>query len=401
MRKTKFKESGRKMYKIKTFNKIAKEGLTQLGENIKVDKTEDYDGIILRSYNLHNEQLADSCKVVVRAGAGVNNVPVEECSKKGIVVMNTPGANANAVKELVIASLIIAARNLDKATDWVQTLKDKNVNVAETVEKEKSNFKGKELQGKKVGVIGLGAIGVLVANALYELGMEVYGYDPYLSIEHAWSINKNINRSYDIERIFQRCDFVTIHVPLLESTKNLVNEQVLRGAKEGIKVFNLARGGLVDEDAILRAVEDGSVSYYVTDIPNEKVLGRENVVCIPHLGASTVESESNCAVMAGKEIRDFLENGNIKNSVNFPDCDLGVKTTTARICLIHKNIPNMVGQISSLLASNDVNIANMINKSKGENAYTMIDADSEISEHIETTLKSVEGITSVRVLKND
>ena len=291
------------MYKIKTFNKIAKEGLTQLGENIRVDKGEDYDGVILRSYNLHEEKLSDNCKVVVRAGAGVNNVPVDSCTEKGIVVMNTPGANANAVKELVIASLIMTARNLDKATDWVQTLKDKNVDVAKTVEKEKSNFKGNELQGKRVGVIGLGAIGVLVANALYELGMEVYGYDPYLSIEHAWSINKNINRSYDIERIFQRCDFVTIHVPLLESTKNLVNEQVLRNAKDGIKVLNLARGGLVDEDAILKAVEDGSVSYYVTDIPNEKVLGKENVICIPHLGASTVESEANCAVMAGKEIR--------------------------------------------------------------------------------------------------
>ena len=389
------------MYKIKTFNKIAKEGLTQLGENIRVDKGEDYDGVILRSYNLHEEKLSDNCKVVVRAGAGVNNVPVDSCTEKGIVVMNTPGANANAVKELVIASLIMTARNLDKATDWVQTLKDKNVDVAKTVEKEKSNFKGNELQGKRVGVIGLGAIGVLVANALYELGMEVYGYDPYLSIEHAWSINKNINRSYDIERIFQRCDFVTIHVPLLESTKNLVNEQVLRNAKDGIKVLNLARGGLVDEDAILKAVEDGSVSYYVTDIPNEKVLGKENVICIPHLGASTVESEANCAVMAGKEIRDFLENGNIKNSVNFPECDLGDMASNARICIIHKNVPNMVGQISSLLASNDVNIANMINKSRGENAYTMIDVDNDVNDYIEKTLKEVEGITSVRILKND
>lgn len=241
----------------------------------------------------------------------------------------------------------------------------------------------------------------MVANALYELGMEVYGYDPYLSIEHAWSINKNINRSYDIERIFQRCDFVTIHVPLLESTKNLVNEQVLRNAKDGIKVLNLARGGLVDEDAILKAVEDGSVSYYVTDIPNEKVLGKENVICIPHLGASTVESEANCAVMAGKEIRDFLENGNIKNSVNFPECDLGAMVSNARICIIHKNVPNMVGQISSLLASNDVNIANMINKSRGENAYTMIDVDNDVNDYIEKTLKEVEGVTSVRILKND
>lgn len=388
------------MYKIKTFNKIAKEGLNLLGENVKVEDNDNYDGIILRSYNLNDENISDSCKVIARAGAGYNNVPVEQCTEKGVVVMNTPGANANAVKELVLCAFLLAARNVTKGANWIQTL-DKNDDVAKIVEKEKSNFKGNELLGKKVGVIGLGAIGVLVANALDALGMEVYGYDPYLSVEHAWSINKNINRSYDLERIFQRCDFVTIHVPLMDSTKDTVNKELLSKAKDNIKIINLARGGLVNDDAILEAVESGKVACYVTDFPNEKLLGNENIICIPHLGASTPESETNCAVMAARQVREYLENGNIKNSVNFPECDLGQMASKARICIIHKNIPNMVGQFSSLLASNDVNIANMINKSKGENAYTMIDIDSDVSEYIENTLKEVKGIISVRVLHND
>ncbi|WP_290770578.1 phosphoglycerate dehydrogenase [Anaerofustis sp.] len=388
------------MYKIKTFNKIAKEGLNLLGENVKVEDNDNYDGIILRSYNLNDENISDSCKVIARAGAGYNNVPVEQCTEKGVVVMNTPGANANAVKELVLCAFLLAARNVTKGANWIQTL-DKNDDVAKIVEKEKSNFKGNELLGKKVGVIGLGAIGVLVANALDALGMEVYGYDPYLSVEHAWSINKNINRSYDLERIFQRCDFVTIHVPLMDSTKDTVNKELLSKAKDNIKIINLARGGLVNDDAILEAVESGKVACYVTDFPNEKLLGNENIICIPHLGASTPESETNCAVMAARQVREYLENGNIKNSVNFPECDLGQMASKARICIIHKNIPNMVGQFSSLLASNDVNIANMINKSKGENAYTMIDIDSDVSEYTENTLKEVKGIISVRVLHND
>ncbi len=388
------------MYKIKTFNKIAEEGLNLLGNNIQVEDTKDYDGIILRSYNLKEEPISDNCKIIARAGAGYNNVPVEDCTNKGIVVMNTPGANANAVKELVLCAFFMAARNIIKGTKWVQSL-ERNEEVTNIIEKEKSNFKGNELAGKKVGVIGLGAIGVLVANALDALGMEVYGYDPYLSVEHAWSINKNINRSYDVEKIFEKCDFVTIHVPLMESTKDTVNKEILDKAKDNIKIFNLARGGLVNDDDILEAVNSGKVSCYVTDFPNEKLLGNENIICIPHLGASTPESETKCAVMAARQVREYLENGNIINSVNFPNCDLGAMESKARICIIHKNIPNMVGQFTSLLASNDVNIANMINKSKGENAYTMIDTDTDVSEYIEETLNNVDGIVSVRVLHND
>lgn len=388
------------MYKIKTFNKIAEEGLNLLGKNIEVQDSKDYDGIILRSFNLKEEPISKECKVIARAGAGYNNVPVEECTKNGVVVMNTPGANANAVKELVLCAFLMAARNIIKGTKWVQSL-DKNSDVTGIIEKEKSNYKGNELAGKKVGVIGLGAIGVLVANALDSLGMEVYGYDPYLSVEHAWSINKNINRSYDVEKIFEKCDFVTIHVPLMESTKDTVNKEVLDKAKYNIKIFNLARGGLVNDDDILEAVNSGKVSCYVTDFPNEKLLGNENIICIPHLGASTPESETKCAVMAARQVREYLENGNIINSVNFPNCDLGAIESKARICIIHKNIPNMVGQFTALLASNDVNIANMINKSKGENAYTMIDTDTDVSEYIEETLNNVEGIVSVRVLHND
>ena len=283
------------MYYVKTLNKIAKEGLDLFDkEQINVsEKEENYDGVILRSYNLKEEVLPLTCKAVARAGAGVNNINIEECSKRGIVVMNTPGANANSVKELVLGAMFMAARNINKGIDWIQTL-SKDEDVASIVEKEKSNFKGNELLGKRVGVIGLGAIGVLVANALNDLGMEVYGYDPYLSVEAAWKINKNINRSIDLEKIFKRCDYITIHVPLNDSTRDTVNEELLSKAKKGITIINLARGGLVNDDAIIKAVESKKVKYYITDFPNEKLLGYENIICIPHLGASTPESETNC-----------------------------------------------------------------------------------------------------------
>lgn len=388
------------MYNIKTFNKIAKEGLKLFTEDYKIDKEENYDAVLLRSYKLHDEPLSSDCKVIARAGAGVNNIPIEECSKKGIVVMNTPGANANAVKELVIAAFLMASRNIVQGANWTSTLKG-NDDVAKTVENEKSNFKGNELKGKKVGVIGLGAIGVLVANALNDLGMKVYGYDPYLSVKSAWSINQNINRSFDIERIFKYCDYVTIHVPLMEATRDTVNAEILSTAKNGIKIINLARGGLVNDDAIVDAVESGKVSCYVTDFPNDKVVGRENIMCLPHIGASTPESEINCAVMATEQVKEFLETGNIKHSVNYPDCDMGAIASKARICITHENIPNMLGQFSSILASNNVNIANMLNKSRDNYAYTMIDIDSSIDDYVIETLQNIEAVSKIRIIYND
>ncbi len=389
------------MYYVKTLNKIAKEGLDLFDkEQINVsEKEENYDGVILRSYNLKEEVLPLTCKAVARAGAGVNNINIEECSKRGIVVMNTPGANANSVKELVLGAMFMAARNINKGIDWIQTL-SKDEDVASIVEKEKSNFKGNELLGKRVGVIGLGAIGVLVANALNDLGMEVYGYDPYLSVEAAWKINKNINRSIDLEKIFKRCDYITIHVPLNDSTRDTVNEELLSKAKKGITIINLARGGLVNDDAIIKAVESKKVKYYITDFPNEKLLGYENIICIPHLGASTPESETNCAKMAVTQLEDLLINGNISNSVNYPNCEMGPLNGNIRICITHENVPNMVSQISTILAKAEVNIGNMINKSKGEYAYTMIDVDSMPNDEAVELLNTIEKVSGVRLIYN-
>ena len=389
------------MFKVKTFNKIAPEGLKELGDNFVVDPDcNDYDAVILRSYKLHDEKFPETCKVIARAGAGYNNVPVDRCTEEGIVVMNTPGANANAVKELVICAFLLGARNIMRGATWVQSLSEDD-DVAKLVEKEKSRFKGNELDGKKVGVIGLGAIGVRVANALDRFGCEVYGYDPYISVEHAWNIRRSINRSYDIARIFEMCDFVTIHVPLSDATRDLIDEEILKNCKPGIRVINLARGGIVNDDAIVKYVENGRVAKYVTDFPNEKLIHKENIICIPHLGASTPESESNCAIMAAKQVRNYLENGNIVNSVNFPNCDLGVMESEARICMIHKNIPNVIGSFSSILARNEINIANMSNKSRGPLAYSLVDTDTDVPESVIAELEKINGVTSIRVIKNN
>ncbi len=384
------------MYTIKTMNKIAKEGLDLLKEDFSLCEENNYDGIILRSYNLHSENIPITCKAIARAGAGVNNIPLDKCSTQGIVVMNTPGANANAVKELVLLGVLLSARNVYRASNWVQSLDTSKEDIVKLVEKKKSNYTGLEIQGKKAGVIGLGAIGVLVANTLQDLGMEVYGYDPFLSVEAAWNINQNINKCDNLEFLLENCDFVSLHIPLLESTKRIINKKILETAKDGIKILNFARGGLVCDEGIIEAVESGKVGYYVTDFPNDKLLGYDNIICVPHLGASTPESEENCARMAVIQIQEFLSRGNIKNSVNYPDCDMGKIFSKMRICITHKNVPNMLGQISTILADGDVNIENMINKSKDDLAYTMIDVDVIPNDETVERLNIIEGVYMVR-----
>ena len=387
------------MYKVKLMNKISSEGLDYFNEDYEYGETlENEDAILLRSASLHEYEFTNNVKAIARAGAGVNNIPVEKCSEKGIVVFNTPGANANAVKELVLCALFLSSRKIVESIEWVNTLKD-DENIGKTAEKGKSNFVGPEIEGKKLGVIGLGAIGVLVANAANKLGMEVYGYDPYLSIDAAWNLSRTIKHSKSLDEIYSKCDYITVHVPLLDSTKKMINKEAFDKMKDGVVLLNFARDLLVDEDALIEAVESGKVKKYVTDFANETVAGREGILVTPHLGASTEESEENCAEMAVKEIRDYLENGNIKNSVNYPNCDMGTCVAVGRISLAHSNTPNMISQVTKILGSEGLNIADMTNKSKGEFAYTLIDLESAASAKALDELKEIEGMYRVRVVK--
>ncbi len=386
------------MTKILALNKIAECGLEHLPKTqYEVSSSlENPEGIILRSFSMHEMELPESLLAVARAGAGVNNIPVDKCADKGIVVFNTPGANANAVKELVLAGLLLSSRKITEGINWTQSLAG-NEGVAKLVEKGKGEFVGPEIQGKKLGVIGLGAIGVLVANAALELGMEVYGYDPYISVEAAWKLSGRIINTQKLDTIYEQCDYISIHVPLLNDTKNMFNEAVFAKIKKGVRILNMARAELVDNKAIIAALEDGIVASYVTDFPTDEVLGVKNIITIPHLGASTPESEDNCAVMAAIELKDYLEHGNIKNSVNFPDCELEY-TGKTRICVIHANVPNIVGPITTACGNKSINIANMINKSKGKYAYTIIDIDNATSEGLEHELLKIDGIIKVRVI---
>lgn len=387
------------MYNIKILNKISPKGLGLLQKecyNVAED-IEQPDGIILRSFNMHDMELSDSLKAIARAGAGVNNIPIEKCSEKGIVVFNTPGANANAVKELTIASLLLSNRKIVDGIAWAKTLKGEGENVGKLVEKGKSNFTGPEVQGKKLGVIGLGAIGVMVANAAIALGMEVQGYDPYISVDAAWGLSRSVQKAADLQSLLATSDYITLHVPLLDETKNMINAETFAVMKKGVRLLNMSRGGLVNNADLKNAIRDGIVACYVTDFPSEELLDMENVIAIPHLGASTPESEENCAVMAALQLKDFLENGNINNSVNFPACEL-CRASEYRITLANRNIPNMVGQISTLLAKEDINILNMLNRSKGEYAYTIIDVDREISHDTIEKLKNIKGVLNVRTL---
>ena len=347
---------------------------------------------------MHEMELPEGLLAVGRAGAGVNNIPLDECAKSGVVVFNTPGANANGVKELVLAGMFLASRDIVGGIKWCQD-NAQDENIAKTTEKSKKAFAGWELKGKKLGVIGLGAIGAEVANAATHLGMEVYGYDPYISVNAAWRLSRNVKHITNVDTIFQECDYITVHVPLLESTKGMINKDKLDMMKDGVVILNFARDTLVNDDDMAAALEAGKVARYVSDFPNPKVVHMKNVILTPHLGASTRESEDNCVVMAVKEITDYLENGNIKNSVNYPACDMGVCQAESRIAVLHMNIPNMIGQITAILAAQGVNISDMTNKSRDKFAYTLLDLEHKPEEATVEKLKAIDGVLRVRIVK--
>ncbi len=387
------------MYKIKTLDKIDSKGLDLLGDDYEVVTDDHYEGILLRSYKMHGMELPASLKAVARAGAGVNNIPLEECAEKGIVVFNTPGANANGVKELVLAGLLISSRDVIGGIEWGKGLKDKGDDVPKLVESGKSAFTGPEIMGKTLGVIGLGAIGVLVANAAASLGMDVLGYDPFISVDAAWGLSRSVRKAKSLDEIYMNADYITMHVPLLDATKGMIGDASLKNMKEGVRILNFSRGELVNDEAIKTALESGRVAKYVTDFPNAATFNMPNAICIPHLGASTPESEINCAIMAVNQVKEYLENGNIINSVNYPDCNMGGCNSVGRIGINHRNIPNMVGQITTLLAAKNVNIADMINKSRKDWAYTLIDVEVAVEDEIVEAISKIEGIVKVTRIK--
>ncbi len=386
------------MYNIKTLNKISKIGLSQFDDKYTcADEIENPDAILVRSASMHDMEFPASLKAIARAGAGTNNIPCDKCAEQGIVVFNTPGANANAVKELVLAGLLISSRKVIPGIEWAKTLKGEGDQVGKLVEKGKSAFAGPEIMGKKLGVIGLGAIGVLVANAAEKLGMEVYGYDPYLSVDGAWNLSRNVKHVTSLDDIYANCDYISIHVPLNDSTRHTVNEETIAKMKDGVRILNYARGELVDSDAIIKALEEGKVAAYVVDFPDDKVLGVEGVIAIPHLGASTPESEENCAYMAAKEIVAYLEKGSIINSVNMPNVKLGA-VNGARVCVIHKNVPNTIAQISSCFSNAGLNIDQLSNNSRGDYAYTVVDI-ADVTDDAVKAIEEIEQVISVRVIK--
>ncbi len=386
------------MFKIKTYNKISKSGLEVFDDKYTIgDEVENADGAIVRSAALHDEEFPETLQAIARAGAGTNNIPIEKCSEQGIVVFNTPGANANAVKELVIVGLLISSRRVISGIEWAKTLKGEGDAVGKLVEKGKGAFAGPEIKGKKLGVIGLGAIGVMVANAANHLGMTVYGYDPYLSVKSAWNLNHNAVYINDINEIFANCDYITIHVPLTDSTKNLINADTIARCKNGVRILNFSRAALVNDADLKAALESGKVASYVTDFPTDDVLGADGVIAIPHLGASTPESEDNCASMAAKELMDYIENGNIVNSVNLPEVTMP-RSGENRICVIHKNIPNILTQITGVFAGDGVNIENLLNKSRGDYAYTMLDTGAADVAAVVEEIKAIDGIIKVRAI---
>lgn len=384
------------MRKYYCLNQIAKEGLERFSE--EYGRTEDIceaDGILVRSASMHEMELPQKLLAVARAGAGVNNIPLERCAQQGIVVFNTPGANANGVKELVIAGMLLACRDIVGGIRWVEQNRE-DAAIASTAEKEKKKFAGIELAGKKLGIIGLGAIGVKVANAARHLGMEVLGYDPYVSVDAAWNLSRDVRHVLDVREIYGQCDFITIHVPLLDSTKGMIGKEAVSEMKDGVILLNFSRDLLVDERAVLEGIRTGKVRRYVSDFPNPVTAGQKGCIVIPHLGASTEESEINCAAMAVRQLRDYLENGNIKNSVNFPDCDMGVCASASRVVVFHKNIANMIAKFSAVVGGSGLNIANMMNRSKGAVACTMMDLESDADDGILERLGQIEGVFRVR-----
>ena len=387
------------MFQYKCLNPISQTGLGLFGDEYKqTEELNDADAILVRSAKMHDMELPENVKVIARAGAGVNNIPVEDCAEKGVVVFNTPGANANGVKELVLAGMLLASRDIVGGIEWVAHEEDKE-HIDKLAEKQKKQFAGCEISGKKLGIIGLGAIGAMVANSATHLGMEVYGYDPFISIDAAWNLSRTIKHSKSLDEIYSQCDYITIHVPLTDNTRKMIDREAFTKMKDGVVLLNFARDLLVDEEALVEALDSGKVKKYVTDFANATVAGRPNILVTPHLGASTEESEENCAVMAVKEVRDFLENGNIKNSVNFPNCDMGTCVAVGRITIAHKNIPNMISQFTKILGSEGLNIADMTNKSRGGYAYTIIDLESAASKEALDELRAIEGVSKVRVIK--
>lgn len=387
------------MFKLNCLNPISNVGLEKLSANYQLTQdVNEADGVLVRSASMHEMELPANLLAVARAGAGVNNIPLDKCAEKGIVVFNTPGANANGVKELVIAGMLLAARDVVGGVEWVKANAD-DADIAKTAEKEKKNFAGTELMGKKLGIIGLGAIGVKVANVARHFGMEVYGYDPYLSVDAAWSLSRDVKHVTNVEDIYRECDYITVHVPLLDTTKGMINKDSIAMMKDGVILLNFARDLLANEADVLEALESGKVRRYVTDFPNPTTAGAKGCIVIPHLGASTEESEDNCAVMAVKEMMEYLENGNIKNSVNYPNCDMGVCTKAGRIAVFHKNIANMITKFTGCFGENGINISDMTNKSRGEVAYTMLDVESPATDEIVEKLSAIDGVFRVRVVK--
>ena len=387
------------MFKYHCLNPISKVGTDKFTNNyVKTDNIEEADGILVRSAAMHDMELPKSLLAVARAGAGVNNIPLDKCASQGIVVFNTPGANANGVKELVIAGMLLAARDVVGGINWVSD-NTSDENIAKTAEKQKKQYAGTELFGKKLGIIGLGAIGVKVANVAKHLGMEVYGYDPYVSVDAAWNLSRDVKHVFNVDEIYEACDFITVHVPLLDSTRKMINDDAITKMKDGVILLNFARDLLADEEAVLRGIKNGKIRKYVSDFPNPTTVGQEGCIVIPHLGASTEESEDNCAIMAVKEMMNYLESGNIQNSVNYPNCDMGYPAQAGRVAIFHRNIKGMISQFSTVLGDSGINITDMMNKSKGEVAYSMFDIETPLNEEIVAQLEAIEGVFRVRVVK--
>ncbi|MBR4982600.1 MAG: phosphoglycerate dehydrogenase [Lachnospiraceae bacterium] len=387
------------MFKYHCLNPISKVGTDKFTNNyVKTDNIEEADGILVRSAAMHDMELPKGLLAVARAGAGVNNIPLDKCANQGIVVFNTPGANANGVKELVIAGMLLAARDVVGGINWVSD-NTTDENIAKTAEKQKKNYAGTEIYGKKLGIIGLGAIGVKVANVAKHMGMEVYGYDPYVSVDAAWNLSRDVKHVFNVDEIYESCDFITVHVPLLDSTRKMINDDAITKMKDGVILLNFARDLLADEEAVLRGIKNGKIRKYVSDFPNPTTAGQEGCIVIPHLGASTEESEDNCAVMAVKEMMNYLESGNIQNSVNYPNCDMGYPAQVGRVAIFHKNMKGMISKFSTVLGDNGINITDMMNKSKGEVAYSMFDIETPVNEAIVAQLETIEGVFRVRVVK--
>lgn len=387
------------MFQYYCLNPIAQVGLEKFTDEFeKTENANEAQGILVRSAAMHDMELSDNLLAVARAGAGVNNIPLDKCAEKGIVVFNTPGANANGVKELVIAGMLLASRDIVGGINWVESAKE-DENIAKATEKEKKRFAGTEIQDKKLGIIGLGAIGVKVANVAKHMGMEVYGYDPYVSVDAAWNLSRDVKHVLNVEDIYENCDIITIHVPLLDSTKGMINKEAIDKMKEGVILLNFARDLLVNEKDVLAGIKEGKVRKYVSDFPNNTTAGQEGCIVIPHLGASTEESEDNCAKMAVKEMMNYLKNGNITNSVNYPNCDMGVCSQAGRVAIFHKNIANMITKFTACFGDEGINITDMMNKSKGEVAYTMLDIEKPADQEMIDKLKAISGVFRVRVVK--